>query len=187
MVDLVELRSDTFRTFQLTPEDFPALQQLWSDSAEYVQVVYGRPPEPDEAQSVYEAGPEQGYGPRGKMFYGIKAAGGDKLIGVLDAFRNHPEPDVWYIGLLLLSPNTRGSGIGHHVVEAFADAARAHGACEIQLNVVEQNESARRFWIACGFCEVRRWQQRLGARESTFIRMRRHFGGRTNAESLAPT
>ena len=175
MVDLVELRSNVFHTFPLTPQDFPALQHLWNDSAEYVEVVYGRPPEPDEAQSVYEAGPEQGYGPQGKMFYGIKAAGDDKLIGVLDAFRNHPEPGVWYIGLLLLSPDTRESGLGRKIVEAFADAAQAHAATEIQLNVVEQNEGARRFWIKRGFTEVRRWQQRLGVLDSTFIRMRRRL------------
>ena len=175
MVDLVELRSDVFRTFPLGPQDFPALQELWNDSADYVQVVYGRPPEPDEARSVYEAGPEQGYGPQSKMFYGIKAASGDTLIGVLDAFRNHPHEGAWYIGLLLLSPDTRGSGIGRKVVDALADAARAHGASEIQLNVVEQNESAHRFWIECGFTEMRRWNQNMGARESTFIRMRRQL------------
>ena len=173
MVDLVELRSDAFRTFPLTPHDFPALQELWNNCADYVQSVYGRPPEPDEAQSVFEAGPEQGYGQQGKMFYGITPPSGDKLIGVLDVFRNYPHEGMWYIGLLLLSPQTRGSGIGRKVVEAFAEAARAHGASEIQLNVVEQNESAHRFWIECGFIEVRRWQQHLGARASTFIRMRR--------------
>lgn len=173
MVDLVELRSDAFRTFPLTPQDFPALQELWNKCADYVQVVYGRPPEPDEAQSVYEAGPEHGYGPRGKMFYGITAPSDDTLIGVLDAFRDHPHEGVWYVGLLLLSPDTRGSRLGRNVVDAFAEAARAQGASEIQLNVVEQNEGAHRFWAECGFTEIRRWQQRLGARESTFIRMRR--------------
>jgi len=60
-------------------------------------------------------------------------------------------------------------------VDALADAARAHGASEIQLNVVEQNESAHRFWIECGFTEMRRWNQNMGARESTFIRMRRQL------------
>lgn len=176
MVDFVELRGDEFRTFPLTRNDFPALQQLWNDSADYVEVVYGRPPHADEAQSVYEAGPEQGYGAAGKMIYGIKPASGDTLIGILDAFRNHPYDGVWYIGLLLLSPGTRGSGIGRKVVDAFARAAATHGAAEIQLNVVEQNSAAHRFWMECGFTEVRRWRQRLGARESTFIRMRRPLG-----------
>ena len=172
---LVELVSDVFRTFPLTPKDFPALQELWNSCAEYVEVVYGRPPLTNEAQSVYEAGPEQGYGPQGKMFYGITASRGDKLIGVLDAFRDYPRVGVWYVGLLLLSPHTRGSGLGRKVVDAFAEAACAHGASELQLNVVEQNRGAHRFWIDCGFTEVRRCQQLLGARESTFIRMRRPF------------
>jgi len=184
VVDLVELSGDAFRTFPLAPHDFPALQQLWNDSADYVKVVYGRPPQHDEAQSVYEAGPEQGYGPQGKMFYGITAASGDKLIGVLDAFRNHPHEGSWYIGLLLLSPDTRGSGIGRKVVDALTHAARAQGASEIQLNVVEQNESAHRFWATCGFTEVGRWRQRLGARESTFIRMRRPLDGRGRLKQL---
>jgi GNAT superfamily N-acetyltransferase len=185
VVDQVELRSDVFRTFQLTSQDFPALQQLWNNSADYVEAVYGRSPEPNEAQSVYEAGPEQGYGPQGKMFYGITATDGDRLIGVLDVFRNHPREGVWYIGLLLLSPDTRGSGIGRNVVETFAEAARTQGASEIQLNVVEQNESAHHFWIECGFTEVRRWRQSMGARESTFIRMRRQLNVQSHLKQLS--
>ncbi len=54
--------------------------------------------------------------------------------------------------------------------------AAARGARELQLNVLEHNEAGHRFWLARGFAEMRRWRQRLGARESTFIRMRRELG-----------
>ena len=107
------------------------------------------------------------------MLFGLSFAAQDELVGVLDAFRDYPEPGTWYIGLLLFSPRSRGAGLGRDVTEALADMARDHGARELQLNVVEQNEAAYRFWTALGFREVRRWRQRLGERESTFIRMRR--------------
>lgn len=169
----IELRGDSFRAFPLTPDHGPALQRLLEQAADYSELVLGRPPGSAEAQAVFYAGPEDGCDPGDKMLLGIARAGGDEMIGVLDGFRDYPQPRAWYIGLLLFSPRARGGGIGRAVVEAFADAAKAGGADELQLNVVEQNEVARRFWTACGFVEVRRWRQHLGEKDSTFIRMRR--------------
>lgn len=169
----IELRGDSFRAFPLTSDHGPALQRLLEEAADYSKLVLGRPPGPAEAESVFSAGPVDGSQSSNKMLYGIARTDSDEMIGVLDGFRDFPKPRTWYIGLLLFSPRARGGGIGRAVVEAFADAAQAGGAHELQLNVVEQNEVARRFWTACGFVEVRRWRQHLGEKDSTFIRMRR--------------
>ncbi|HEV2879494.1 MAG TPA: GNAT family N-acetyltransferase [Candidatus Eremiobacteraceae bacterium] len=182
----IELRGAGFRAFPLTPDHLPALQRLLEASRDYFELVLGRPPGPAEAQSVLRAGPEECRDASNKMIYGLtRADGGDEIIGVLDVFRNYPESGAWYIGLLLLSPDTRGSGLGREVVDAFVYAAKAEGAREIQLNVVDQNKGGLRFWTECGFTEVRRWQQHFGQRESTFIRMRRRFHTSQRVERLS--
>jgi len=174
----LELRGERFRTFPLMPEHGPALWRLLEASADYSELVLGRMPTPADANAVFMAGPEDGTEPGDKILLGIMSTNQSTdaslhLSGVLDAFRNYPDPSAWYIGLLLFSPDERVRGLGRAVVEALADTARASGARELQLNVVEQNVKAYRFWQARGFTEVRRWRARFGERESVFIRMRR--------------
>jgi len=173
MVELNKLEGARFSAYELTSDDGLVLQALLEACIDYHELVLGHPPGPAEAQAIFYAGPEAGHNPENKMLLGIALRDSAQLIGVLDAFRDYPEHRVWYIGLLLFSPTARNSGIGREVVESFALAAAERGAHELQLNVVEQNEAGLRFWTRCGFSEVRRWRQWLGARESVLIRMRR--------------
>jgi GNAT superfamily N-acetyltransferase len=173
MSDALKLEGPGFRARPLEDSDAPALQRVLEASADYYDLVLGVPPGPAEAVAVALAGPEAGADPAGKLLYGIWTPDGEDLVGVLDAFRDYPEPGVWYVGLLLLLPNVRSTGIGRKIVEALFAAAQPLGAREFQINVVEQNVAAQRFWKSLGFSETRRWRQRYGVKESTFIRMRR--------------
>ena len=173
MANTIELDDGLFGSFALGPEHGSALQALLEASADYCELAMGRRPGPGDANAVYYAGPEEGREPGDKMLLGLRRKDSGEFIGVLDAFRDYPERSVWYIGLLLFAPTERGKGIGRHVVEALASAARSAGARELQLNVLEHNQAAHRCWSSCGFSEIRRWRGRLGERESTFIRMRR--------------
>jgi ribosomal protein S18 acetylase RimI-like enzyme len=156
-----------------TAEDEPAVARLFAASADYFEIVLGRPPRSGDAQALYSDGPEEGRSPDGKMLFGIRVPDDEALVGVLDVFAHYPEPGVWYIGLVLLEPTARTRGLGRAVVESFAHDARSQGATELQINVVEHNAAALSFWTRLGFKETRRWRQRYGERESTFIRMRR--------------
>jgi ribosomal protein S18 acetylase RimI-like enzyme len=164
-----------FRLRPLTAEDGPAVARLFEASADYFEVVLGRPPRSGDAQALYTDGPEDGRPPDGKMLFGIRLPDDEALVGVLDVFAHYPEPGAWYIGLVLLDPTARTRGLGRAVVESFARDARSHGATELQINVVEQNSAALSFWTRLGFTEMRRWRQHYGERESTFIRMRRQL------------
>ena len=173
MNDLSELHGARFHARELSSQEGPELQRLFEECADYFDLVLGRPPGTAEAQAAFSAGPETGGDPANKMLFGIRATGGQELIGVMDGHADYPEPGVWYLGLLLFHPSARGGRIGREVVESFAMAARTRGAKELQLNVVEQNAGGYRFWISLGFEEVRRWRQHLGDLDSVFIRMRR--------------
>lgn len=172
----------TFETQPLTEVDATHLQSLLERCADYFKLVLHRPPGPAEALSVFYAGPEDGTEANNKILLGIRNPGVYDLVGVLDAFYDYPDTGIWYIGLILIAPDARREGLGDRVVETFAREAHKAGACELQLNVVEQNERALAFWIRHGFAEVRRWRQRFGERESVFIRMQRLLGGVLSTE-----
>ncbi|HXW52301.1 MAG TPA: GNAT family N-acetyltransferase [Candidatus Acidoferrales bacterium] len=167
------LRGQDFSTHPLTDADAPELQHLLERCADYFHVVLDRDPGPAEALAVFYAGPEEGKEPGDKVLVGITARDDNRLLGVLDAFRDYPESGVWYIGLLLFDPAARRAGLGASVLDALAQEAAAAGARELQLNVVEQNTLAFAFWKRHGFSERRRWPQHFGQRESVFIRMAR--------------
>lgn len=178
MSDLPELKGRGFLARALMRADEPALQRVLESCADYYHLVLGVPPGPSEAAAVSLAGPEEGADPSGKMLYGIWTPGGEELVGVLDAFADYPQAGAWYVGLLLIVPAMRASGIGRSVMEALTATARRLGAHEFQLNVVEQNTAGQRFWTSLGFSELRRWCQRYGRKESTFIRMGRPMKAR---------
>src|SRR5262249_12683756 len=141
----------------LTPDDGPAVQALLERSADYAELVMGVPPRPAEAQSLYIDLPE-GKGYADKFLLGIFSGrkGEQRLVGVLDAIRDYPEPGEWWIGLLLLEPEQRGHGLGERAFRALEHWAGARGASGIRLAVLEHNVRAKRFWQRLGFVELER-------------------------------
>ena len=76
------------------------------------------------------------------------------LIGALDLLRDYPEPDDWYLGLLLIEPRARGAGLGARVFVSLKGWVEAQGGRAIRLAVQDQNQAGARFWIRMGFQPV---------------------------------
>ena len=165
------IKGSRFSTKPLTDADAERLQVLLERCSDYFEVVMNRKPAPTDALSIFYAGPEEGQEPRNKILLGITDSRSSDLIGVLDAFKDYPVTGTWYVGLLLLDPAARQSGLGAEIMQSLCQSAVRSGARELQLNVVEQNELGHSFWKRQGFVEKRRWLQRFGERESVFIRM----------------
>ncbi|HKX78366.1 MAG TPA: GNAT family N-acetyltransferase [Novosphingobium sp.] len=55
---------------------------------------------------------------------------------------------------LYTAPDATGGGIGGALMEWALDAARSHGADEIQLSVWSRNHAAQRFYARHGFAKV---------------------------------
>jgi GNAT superfamily N-acetyltransferase len=91
--------------------------------------------------------------------------------GVLDGMRHYPEENIWWIGLLLLAPETRNQGVGLLVAEAFIDYARASGGKAVMLGVIEENRRAVQFWSRHGFELVRKTEPRTFGkkRQAVFV------------------
>ncbi len=147
------------------------LQEFYEACADYVELVTGSPPGPDEAAELLASVP-RGKSHDDKFVIGLFDAPGH-MVGVLDVIRDYPKPGEWYLGLLMFGPTRRGRGLGDRVYHRLEEWVRALGGTAIHLIVQEQNPGALRFWQRVGF-EVRGMgKQVLKGRENVFIRMTR--------------
>jgi RimJ/RimL family protein N-acetyltransferase len=151
------------RVAPLVAQDGPALQEVLEASTDYFQLVTGLPPGRAEAASLFQFLPEGAtYGQ--KVLLGLFDPQG-VLIGVLDAIRDYPARRLWSLGLLLLVPTWRGSGLGSEVFQAFQRWAVGLGAETLRLGVASVNVRALAFWRRLGFEVRERKTMPLGVRQ----------------------
>ena len=156
MTDLVDLNP-------IGVEALDELQSLIERSADYYEQVYGHPPGPAEATSVYSVLPDGVETYDTKILLAVIKE--SRMVGVIDAVRDWPSPGTWAVGLLLLEPGVRGRGLGTVVLERLEDRAAAEGAAQLRVGVQVANEGGLRFWQRNGFVpldpEVAEAPQRL--------------------------
>ena len=153
MVDPI-LSIEACTTRYLRSDDAAAIQELIERCADYVQLVSGQPPQPNDGEELLTDRPPN-KSLDDKIVLGLFDEH-DRLIGVLDAVRDYPEAAEWYIGLLMFDPDHRRHGLGADVYRAFERWAANLGSRAIRLGVFQQNEQAQRFWQRVGFEEVER-------------------------------
>lgn len=156
---------------RLQPEHIQILQTLLERCADYNLIVEGEDVSATAAQELFQDAPP-GRALDDKFIYGIFKRPGN-LIGVLEGMRNYPEENIWWIGLLVLAPETRGCGIGRKVVQNFFEYVRSQPGKAVMLGVVEENESGYHFWQQMGFKLVRQTEPRpFGRKMQTVYVMR---------------
>jgi GNAT superfamily N-acetyltransferase len=149
------------------------LQAFYEGCADYLELVTGQPPGPNEAAELLGSLP-RGKGHEDKFVIGLFDAPSHQ-VGVLDVIRDYPKPGEWYLGLLMFVPTWRGHGLGERVYRRLEEWVRELGGRTLHLIVQEQNPGALRFWQRMGF-EVRGMgKQVLKGRESVFLRMTREL------------
>jgi ribosomal protein S18 acetylase RimI-like enzyme len=164
----VTLTSDD-RFVRLAYQDAPALQKLYERCQDYMVLVTGAGPAPDEAQHLLQALPP-GIAIEQKLVLGLRAQS-DELLGAVDVIKNFPREGTWYIGEFILSPKVRRSGLGRALFRAVEKRAVAAGASHIDLAAHDSNVDALGFWARMGFGEIGRKQYRVKDVESTFVLM----------------
>jgi hypothetical protein len=78
----------------------------------------GVPPTEREALDVFEQVPI-GRGPEGKLTLSVFDPGGT-LVGLFDLFQGYRTATDWYLGLMLLTAECRGRGLGRSLHEGLA-------------------------------------------------------------------
>lgn len=145
-----QLGSDgRYTTRLLEPSDLRALQALFERSTDYFELVTGAPPRRDEAAQAYVAGPPTKQ-VHAKRIIGI-FAGGQALVGVIDALTDWPHTATWSMGILLIDPAHRRQGLGTAVLHAYEQWAKSCGARRLRTAVVAHHDSGIRFLERAGY------------------------------------
>jgi GNAT superfamily N-acetyltransferase len=142
--------------------DADAVRGLFRRASDYVDLVWGEPPGATQDEDFWQSAPP-GIDPVTTLRLGLLEK--DRLQGVAELAFGYPEPPDAYLGLLLLTPEARGRGLGRFMLRRVEGAARARGAPRLLLAVLEANPRARVFWEREGFGSPRSFPPRpVGAR-----------------------
>lgn len=116
-------------------DEVGALQALLEAGTAFAEQVTGYPTGPSDALSTLLQLPE-GLPEQAKTVLGLWL--GDRLVGVADVLRGHPDERTATLGLLLVAPDVRRRGLGRRLHDAVL--ARAVGAAErVRIGVVDTN------------------------------------------------
>ena len=112
----------------MEPVDERGLQSVFGAAEDYFVALTGSQALPGDVQSLFFVAPE-GVSPADKLLLVVEHHGA--VVGVVDAVPGHPEPDDWAIGLFLIAPAHRRTGVGSAVARALIDHARERGISRV--------------------------------------------------------
>ncbi|WP_212910733.1 GNAT family N-acetyltransferase [Streptomyces sp. TS71-3] len=133
---------------EAVPGDEGALSALFEGCEDWFVAATGLPSAPGDVQSLYYALPE-GADPDGKRVLVVEGGGG--LVGVVDVVLGHPGPDGAAVGLFLLAPEVRRTGLGSELARALLERAAAEGVRRVTATVPPGWAPGAAFLSALGF------------------------------------
>ncbi len=142
-------RNARYHTRLLRPPDIRAAQALFERAADYFEMATGIKPANDEATRAFVAGPPT-KSVDDKRIIGV-FDDRNELIGMLDALVDFPGDGDWTMGMLLLDPDHRGSGLGPMVLREYEEWAAENGAKRLHTALVSHHERGLQFLDAQGY------------------------------------
>ena len=168
------LMIDTASAVRLGKPDLPRLRELCLGCTAFYELVEARPATTATAAEIL--GPlDRKYAHGTKHVWGVESPG--RLIAVAELLQGHPSHYDWYIGLLLVAPDRRRSGLGARFCKTLLSWMARKGAETIRLIVHQQNVDARRFWERQGFALEREVVKKSGLLEGTVSILARSVEG----------
>lgn len=128
--------------------DLDAVVALYRKAADYWLLADRRAPDRQKAADFFTDGPP-GCDPGASWRLGAFQDGA--LIGVAELSFGFPQAGDAYLGLMLLDPAARGSGLGVTLLADITARARAAHAPNLYLAVLQANPRGRAFWQREGF------------------------------------
>ncbi|WP_349947561.1 GNAT family N-acetyltransferase [Lacrimispora sp. BS-2] len=149
----------------LTGKDESEVQDFCERCSDFFELTEGRPPEKDAGNSILFDLPP-GKTPKDKYDFGVYNKNG-VLIAVIDIVKDYKAAGEWIIGLLMLDPNVRESGLGRRLHDFIKDWVLEEHGRALRIGVVEENHRGYKFWCKMGYIEVNRVKMTYGNKEQT--------------------
>ncbi|HSC63924.1 MAG TPA: GNAT family N-acetyltransferase [Caldimonas sp.] len=170
---------------ELGEGDIAGVQRFFERNPEYFVAVNGEAPRPDEAKNEFADVPPAGMPYRVMTLLGFFDGDG-ALIGVATVVGDFIRPHVWHVGLFIVASALHGSGVAHALYRQLERWMVGQGALWLRLGVVQGNAKAERFWLRCGYVQVReRGPLAMGKRTNLLRVMAKPLAGGTIDEYLA--
>lgn len=104
----------------LYPKDADALQNLFEHCVDFNLLVDGEAVSPTSGKDIFLEAPPGFTLDLEKFLFGVSDCAGE-LIGMLEGMWGYPQAGICWIGLLMLTPERRGEGIGRRLMAGFED------------------------------------------------------------------
>ena len=168
-------------TVALTIDQHELVQRLFERCSDYAVLHDGEPFGPTAAIDEFTALPP-GRDLADKFVHGVV---GDceppPLAAVLESVRGYPNERTWWLGLLLVDPLSRSTGIGGRLYEWFELWVEDQGYEAIALSVIEDNPRGQTFWRRQGFVVDRVVEShRMGKKQHSVFVMSKPLGTRSD-------
>ena len=131
------------------PNDRPEMRDFYARASDYVMLETGLCPCEDTIDELFQNAPPGG-NPADCIHLGLFDNPG-VIQGVCEQSFGYPNPDSSYLGLLILSPDMRGSGYGPILFERMKEIAIQKNCSELFIAVLDANTRGRAFWQRMGF------------------------------------
>ena len=128
--------------------DLPLVEEFYTRAADYWLLADGRAPDRQKALDFFTDCPPN-CDPAASHRLGLFVDGA--LMGLAELSFGWPTPGDAYLGLQILAPEARGHGLGRVLLAEVETRARAAGAPQLYLAVLEANPKGRAFWEREGF------------------------------------
>ena len=101
----------------------------------------------------------------------------DKQIGTATGAAYDAEPGFTYVYAMWVAPDARGAGVGRALLDEVETWARGRGSGHLRLTVTATNDTARRFYEACGFHETGEREPLRPGSELDVLLLEKELGG----------
>jgi hypothetical protein len=126
--------SHSYSIRKLLASDEPVLQGLLEECEDFNILSDGQPTQLQAAQDLLTGTPPS-RSVEDKLVFGIW----DQLllVGVIDLFKDYPRENIWWLGLLVLTPFSRRSKLGRAALDWIENLCQNNHVVSIQLGVLK--------------------------------------------------
>lgn len=149
--------------------DEEILQHLCESCIDYYEIVEGRPPEKNAGHEILNELPP-GWESKDKRVFGCFNEL-NLLTAVIDILADYPNKGEWMIGLLMIHPKERGTGLGKVLHEFIKDYVLMYKAHKLRIGVILENTNAIGFWKSLGYDEIKRVNMSYGYKDNVVVVM----------------
>ncbi|MCG7524523.1 GNAT family N-acetyltransferase [Streptomyces sp. OfavH-34-F] len=136
------------------PGEIAEVVDLYASNPAYWRAAGEHDPEHIDAAKVEADLRAEAAAEGGEVLLGRDEEG--RLVGIVCLLARHPVDGLPWIGLLMVSGNSRRTGLGRKLVALLEQRYRAEGRHGLRLAVLENNPDALAFWRSLGWHEIDR-------------------------------